>query len=339
MTTALRFSPDAPAQACAEGDFPDGPGGGIWCDIDRTELPDAQQAGNGTPARRAPAGAGRWLDTLHPVTRTRLRRATPSGFGTVHPEYVHVRVPVAGIPPPGRAGHADAPVPPSASPMDIVLGSDFAITVHGGRAPGIAWLQEQYRTGQRRADGVDMAIYELLEDAVMPLRAHTDRLIASSDDLSERLVDLHARRILRQIVILRRHASRLRSLAAPAVAALGVLEAAGPHRALRDACIPLYRDLLHQAREVLGDIDDARDTLGQAVEAYTSVQSTEMNRIMQLFTVVAVIFMPPTLIASIYGMNFRIPEYGWPFGYAWALGLMGVVSGLLIVWMHQRNWL
>jgi len=56
--------------------------------------------------------------------------------------------------------------------------------------------------------------------------------------------------------------------------------------------------------------------------------------------VAAVVFLPPTLVASIYGMNFtNIPEIGWQWGYPFALALM-VASAILPFWyFRRRGWL
>ncbi len=66
----------------------------------------------------------------------------------------------------------------------------------------------------------------------------------------------------------------------------------------------------------------------------------EQNGIIKFFSVVAVVFMPPTLIASIYGMNFdEMPELHWFFGYPWALLLM-VISGVTpFIWVKRKGWL
>ena len=54
----------------------------------------------------------------------------------------------------------------------------------------------------------------------------------------------------------------------------------------------------------------------------------------------AVIFLPPTLIASIYGMNFaHIPELHWTFGYPYALGLMVLSAVLPFLYFKYRQWL
>ncbi|MCI4399902.1 MAG: magnesium and cobalt transport protein CorA, partial [Campylobacteraceae bacterium] len=65
----------------------------------------------------------------------------------------------------------------------------------------------------------------------------------------------------------------------------------------------------------------------------------DQNKVIKLFTVVNVVLMPPTLIASIYGMNFKIiPELQWEYGYFYSLILM-VVSSLAPLWyFKKKNW-
>ena len=66
----------------------------------------------------------------------------------------------------------------------------------------------------------------------------------------------------------------------------------------------------------------------------------EQNAIIKIFSVVAVVFLPPTLIASIYGMNFEVmPELGWPWGYPMAL-LMMVASAIMpFAYFKRKGWL
>jgi len=66
--------------------------------------------------------------------------------------------------------------------------------------------------------------------------------------------------------------------------------------------------------------------------------SAQQNNIIKIFSVV--VLMPPTLVASIYGMNFKgIPELDWPFGYPAALILMLVVAVLPYLFFKWKKWL
>ncbi|RDC63893.1 magnesium/cobalt transporter CorA [Adhaeribacter pallidiroseus] len=73
---------------------------------------------------------------------------------------------------------------------------------------------------------------------------------------------------------------------------------------------------------------------------FLGLVNIEQNQVIKIFTVVTVIFMPPTLIASIYGMNFQhMPELAWQAGYPYALALM-VLSSLAFLWYFRRKkWL
>ncbi len=75
-------------------------------------------------------------------------------------------------------------------------------------------------------------------------------------------------------------------------------------------------------------------------DTFLGLVNMEQNKIIKIFTVVSVIFLPPTLIASIYGMNFKVmPELSWKLGYPISLVLM-VASSIGTLWFFKKkNWL
>jgi magnesium transporter len=76
------------------------------------------------------------------------------------------------------------------------------------------------------------------------------------------------------------------------------------------------------------------------LDATLGLVSLEQNKIIKLFSVVSVVMMPPTLIASIYGMNFKMmPELEWQFGYPLAIGLMIFAAVLPYVFFRLKRWL
>ncbi|HEY1010290.1 MAG: magnesium/cobalt transporter CorA [Daejeonella sp.] len=75
-------------------------------------------------------------------------------------------------------------------------------------------------------------------------------------------------------------------------------------------------------------------------DTFMGLINIEQNRIIKIFTVATVAFMPPTLIASIYGMNFKaMPELDWELGYLLAIILMVLSSVVTLVYFKKRNWL
>jgi magnesium transporter len=76
------------------------------------------------------------------------------------------------------------------------------------------------------------------------------------------------------------------------------------------------------------------------LDATLGMISIQQNSIIKIFSVAAVVFLPPTLIASIYGMNFHfIPELSWEVGYPLALGMMVVSAVLPYLYFKRKGWL
>ena len=66
----------------------------------------------------------------------------------------------------------------------------------------------------------------------------------------------------------------------------------------------------------------------------------EQNKIIKIFSVAAVVFLPPTLIASMYGMNFKfMPELQWVFGYPMSIVFMIMAAVLPYWYFKRRGWL
>jgi len=114
---------------------------------------------------------------------------------------------------------------------------------------------------------------------------------------------------------------------------------------VRKARLP--NNQLEQAREILRDIESLlphNESLFQKVnflmQAAMGFINIEQNRIIKIFSVVSVVFLPPTLVASSYGMNFEfMPELKWSFGYPAAIGLM-ILAGLApYLYFKRKNWL
>lgn len=100
-------------------------------------------------------------------------------------------------------------------------------------------------------------------------------------------------------------------------------------------------------RVVIKDINSLIDHTKFNFERLEYMQNTflgliniEQNKIIKIFTVASVIFMPPTLIASIYGMNFKFTEeFDWRYGFWFAIGLMVISSASTLYFFRRKGWL
>jgi len=109
----------------------------------------------------------------------------------------------------------------------------------------------------------------------------------------------------------------------------------------------LSADQMEDARQIMQDIDSLDghtaflfDKINFLMNATVGFINVNQNKIVRLFSVVSVALLPPTLIASIYGMNFRhMPELHWPNGYLFALSLMAASVAVPFWVFHRKGWL
>lgn len=96
-------------------------------------------------------------------------------------------------------------------------------------------------------------------------------------------------------------------------------------------------------RDVQSLLDHATFLAGKIsflLDATLGMVNIEQNSIIKIFSIVSVTFLPPTMIASIYGMNFRfMPELEWSLGYPWALLLMVMSAVLPLLYFVRKGWL
>jgi magnesium transporter len=100
------------------------------------------------------------------------------------------------------------------------------------------------------------------------------------------------------------------------------------------------RIILKDINSLLQHTQFSFERLEYLQNTFLGLVNIEQNQVIKIFTVVTVVFMPPTLIASIYGMNFKfMPELDWKAGYPFALAIM-VISSLAFLWYFKRKkWL
>lgn len=106
---------------------------------------------------------------------------------------------------------------------------------------------------------------------------------------------------------------------------------------------PEIHTRLKTVRRDLASLNDYENHLSGKTQflqdAILGFINTQQNEIFKVLTIVSVVGVPPTLIASIYGMNFHnIPEYDWKYGYEYGLALIAASIVLPILWFKWRKW-
>ena len=192
------------------------------------------------------------------------------------------------------------------------------------------------RIRQRGADYLAYALADALVDNYYVVLEEMEELIQTLEDkmmVSQDVKDKNKIHNLRkELLVVRKSVAPLRE----AISRFSKTESTF----VSDSSQVFIRDLYEHTIQVMDSIDSHRDILNGLQDLFISEVSFKMNQVMQLLTLISVIFIPLTFLAGIYGMNFEyIPELSYRYGYFVLLGVMLVLFIGLIVFFKRKKWL
>ena len=107
---------------------------------------------------------------------------------------------------------------------------------------------------------------------------------------------------------------------------------------LSDDYLRIYKILDNRVDRLFSTVLNLRDYVTQMREAYQAKIDIEQNNLMRVFTVITSIFMPLSLIAGWYGMNLRMPEFAWKYGYLAVIILSVAVCITCLIYFKKKKW-
>lgn len=228
------------------------------------------------------------------------------------------------------------------SEIHVFVGPGYLVTLRYPPAFDLTRVRRRWEKQQPELlqEGGGTLLYTLLDEVVDGYFEVVERLEDESEELEEAVFaatqeeDLQERifRLRKQMLQFRRRVTPLREV-------LDLLqdEVAVVTERLR----PYFRDVADHVIRVLEFIDNVRELLTAAREAYLSQISNRLNEVMKQLTSWAAIILVPTLIAGIYGMNFSrpFPSFDNPTGFWIAIVMMVVSAGVLYWVFRKRHWI
>jgi magnesium transporter len=188
-------------------------------------------------------------------------------------------------------------------------------------------------------EGIGFHVYLLLDEVVDDYLNVIDRLEDLSDDVEERVFeDERAEGLQEDLFRLKRRVVRFRRAVAPMREVLDLLTEQGD--LVTPPLMPYYRDVEDHVIRAIELTDNIRELLSSALETRLVQTSNRLNVVMKQLSGWAAIILIPTLVAGVYGMNFRnMPELDWRLGYPFALVLMAASAFTLYRVFKRRDWL
>jgi magnesium transporter len=237
--------------------------------------------------------------------------------------------------------------PPSATPVTFILAGTRLVTVRYMEPRAFQlFLQRAQKKDASCVSGVAVLI-GLLESIIDREADRVERIQGEVDALSQTIFaprvgkaplnfDSGIRAIGREGELTSRSRESLLSLDRLLTFFGHAMTERGDDKALRARVKTANRDV----QSLADHIGYLSTKITFLLDATLGMINNEQNTVIKIFSVLAVVLLPPTLVGTVYGMNFKhMPEIEWTFGYPWALGLM-VLSGVLpYLFFKHRGWL
>ncbi len=227
----------------------------------------------------------------------------------------------------------------SSEQVSIVLGRDFVLTFQERPTGWFDPIRERLRhdKGQIRTRAADYLAYSLL-DAVVDRYFHVLEQIAErSEQLEDELLERPQHATLSVIHRLKRETLEMRRSVWPLREMLATLHRNDSRFFSPDTQLYL-RDVYDHTVHVIESLEGIRDLIGGLLDVYLSSMSNRVNVEVRVLTVITTVFMPASLIAGIFGMNFRdMPLLDSPGGFALALSLMAAIATTMGIFFWRRR--
>ncbi|HZV62606.1 MAG TPA: magnesium/cobalt transporter CorA [Methylophilaceae bacterium] len=223
--------------------------------------------------------------------------------------------------------------------ISLVLGEHTVLTFQERPTGSFEPVRERLRSGRGnlRGAGPDYLAYALLDVIVDRYFIMLEQIGDDSEMLENVLLRKPTSAILHKIHRLKREIMELRRCVWPLREVLNGL-IRNENKFFEANTLLYLRDVYDHTVHFIESLESIRDMLGGMLEIYLSSLSNRLNMELRALTVVAMLFMPATLIASIFGMNFnKMPWINHDNGFWWAIAIMAGVAFTmgLIFWRHQ----
>ncbi|MEX2493600.1 MAG: magnesium/cobalt transporter CorA [Nitrospirales bacterium] len=225
--------------------------------------------------------------------------------------------------------------------ISIILGRNFVLSFQEGNHDIFHTIQTRLQNGKGplRTQGGDYLFYALLDAVVDNYFFVLEALGEEIESLEERVMKQTGQESLQSLHELKREMILLRKSVWPLREVVGRLSR-GESSLVRQNTQVYLRDVYDHTVQVIETIETYREMLTGILEIYLTSLSNKLNEIMKVMAMIATLFIPLTLIAGIYGMNFKnMPELEWTWGYPLVLAIMGICAAGMVLFFRKRKWL
>ena len=226
--------------------------------------------------------------------------------------------------------------------VSFILGLNFLISFQEGiKGDVFDPIRERLRTnkGKIRKSSTDYLAYSLLDAVIDNYFVILEKLGENIELLQEELIKNLKPEILHKIHDLKREMIFLRKSVWPLREVVSSFQREESNL-IKDSTKIYLRDVYDHTIQVMDSIETFREMISAMIEIYLSNLNNRINSVMKVLTIIATIFMPPTFIVGIYGMNFKhMPELDWKYGYPAVMLIMFLIMLFMLYVFRKKKWI
>ena len=229
------------------------------------------------------------------------------------------------------------------SQVSVFIGQNYLITLHKGELKPLVKLfreceiDEESRQEHFRA-GPGYLLYRITDRLVDYCLPIANKMLENIDDVEDGIFSNRGRSQIKEISMLRRDIISFRRIIWPMRAVVGSLEPKIRRFTKMDLSV-YFGDTVDHLDKIWDALDEYKEIIEGLNDTHDSLASNRTNDVMKILTIIATIFMPITLIASLWGMNIPLPfaQSGNAIVYI-TLIMAGIIGGMLY-FFHRRHWI
>jgi magnesium transporter len=225
--------------------------------------------------------------------------------------------------------------------VDFFIGANYLVSVHDGHSTSIAELRGHApRNPKILGEGPVALFHRIVDTLVDHYRPEVEKLEDRLDALEKLVFERPSPQLVREILDEKRDVASLRRVTTPQRDVIARLA----RRDFVDISTEMafrFRDVYDHLQRIVDDASIFQDRITGILDAHLSSVSNRLNEVMKVLTVVSLLFLPPTLVAGIWGMNVPLPRFpgGDAAQFWWVCGVMVVIMGGLLVVFRRKRWI
>jgi magnesium transporter len=229
----------------------------------------------------------------------------------------------------------------TASQLSVFIGQNYLITLHtGGLKPLVKLFRECQIQEESRQEyfgsGSGFLLYRIVDRLVDYSIPITNKMMFNVEEVEDEIFSGQKRDTVRQISMLRRDVISFRRIIWPMRAVVGGLEPKVRRFSERDLSV-YFGDVIDHMDKIWDALDEYKEIIEGLSSTYDSLSSHRTNEVIRLLTVIAIVLLPITVVASIYGMNIPLPFQDTHFAFLFVVIIMAaIIGGILFILRRLR---